>query len=333
MRGKTGPRVAVIGGGSGSAVLLSGLKQHTSNITAIVSMFDSGGSTGILREEFGYPPFGDIRQCLLALAGDDPKAAALRTAFEFRFSSSSSLRGHSVGNLVLAALTSAHGEGITGAIEELSAMLGITGSVVPVTLEDAHLCAELMDGTVVRTESAIDLRGEETPPIKRVFLDRPAMANAEARKAIREADTVVLGPGDLYTSVIPNLLADGIGDALRSTKARLVYVCNVMTKLGETSGYSAGDFVRTVAEYLDGRKLDYAIVNTQPIPPAVQASYIAEGAKPVAADGAQVLEYASNVVHEPLLNLGPPVRHDPERLAALVMKLAGKARGASQLPA
>jgi uncharacterized cofD-like protein len=314
----------VIGGGSGSAVLLSGLKRHTSNITAIVSMFDSGGSTGILREEFGYPPFGDIRQCLLALAGDDHNAAALRTVFEFRFSSSSSLRGHSVGNLVLAALTSAHKDGITGAIEELSAMFNARGHVVPVTLEDAHLCAELMDGTVVRTESAIDLRGEETPPIKRVFLDKPVMANPEARKVIREADVVVLGPGDLYTSVIPNLLAEGIGDALCSTKARLVYVCNVMTKLGETSGYTAGDFVRSVAGYLDGRKLDYAVVNTQPIPQAVRETYMAEGAEPVAADGETVLEYARNVVHEPLLNLGPPVRHDAERLAALVMKLAGR---------
>jgi uncharacterized cofD-like protein len=287
-------------------------------------MFDSGGSTGILREEFGYPPFGDIRQCLLALAGDDQNAAALRTVFEFRFSSSSSLRGHSVGNLVLAALTSAHKDGITGAIEELSGMFSLRGDVVPVTLEDAHLCAELMDGTVVRTESAIDLRGEETPPIKRVYLDRPVIANPAARKAIREADAVVLGPGDLYTSVIPNLLADGIGDALRTTKARLVYVCNVMTKLGETSGYGAGDFVRSVAGYLDGRKLDYAVVNTQPIPESVRETYLAEGAEPVEADGEHVLEHALNVVHEPLLNLGPPVRHDAARLAALVIKLAGR---------
>jgi uncharacterized cofD-like protein len=303
-------------------VLLSGLKRHTQNITAIVSMFDSGGSTGILREEFGYPPFGDIRQCVLALSGDDEKAAAMRAAFEFRFSSSSSLRGHSVGNLVLAALTTALDTGITGAIAELSRMLDIVGRVIPVTLEDAHLCAELADGRVVKGESAIDLRGEETPPIRRVFLDKPVRANPEAIKAIAEADMVVLGPGDLYTSVAPNLLADGVGEALRSTDARLVYVCNVMTKLGETSGYDASRFVRTVGQFLHGRKLDYAVINTQTIPEQVLATYLAEGAAPVDPDGGHVLEYANEAVYEQLLNLGPPVRHDAEQLAALVMRLA-----------
>ena len=322
MPDRNAPKVVVIGGGSGSAVLLSGLKPHTPNITAIVSMFDSGGSTGILREEFGYPPFGDIRQCILALSGDDEKASAMRAAFDFRFSSSSSLRGHSVGNLVLAALTTAMDTGITGAIAELSRMLDIAGRVIPVTLEDAHLCAELADGRVVKGESAIDLRGEETPPIRRVFLDRNVKANPDAIAAIAEADLVVLGPGDLYTSVVPNLLADGVGQALKSTSARLVYVCNVMTKLGETAGYDAAMFAKTVWQYLGGRKLDYAVINAQMIPENVIARYLAEGAMPVDPDGEEALKYANETVHEPLLNLGPPVRHDSERLAALVMKLA-----------
>ncbi len=316
------PKVVVIGGGSGSAVLLAGLKQHTSNITAIVSMFDSGGSTGILREEFGYPPFGDIRQCLVALAGDDEKAEALRSAFDFRFHSTSSLNGHSVGNLVLAALTSALDSGVIGAISELSRMLEIKGRVIPVTLEDAQLCAELASGTVVVGESNIDQRGEETPPIKRVFLDREVRANPDALAAIAEADVVVLGPGDLYTSVVPNLLASGIPQALRSTRGPVSYVCNVMTKLGETSGYDASRFTEVVSTYLGGFKVKYAIVNTQSVPEDVQARYKTEGAEPVDPDGERLLDFAENVMNERLLNLGPPVRHDSERLAELVIDLA-----------
>ena len=316
------PRVVVIGGGSGSAVLLAGLKKRTPNITAIVSMFDSGGSTGILREEFGYPPLGDIRQCLLALAGDDEKAAAIRSAFDFRFSSSSSLRGHSVGNLILAALTSAHENGVSGAITELSRMLEITGRVVPVTLEDAHLCAELANGVVVVGESKIDQRGEETPPIKRVFLDQKVSANPEALTAIAEADVIALGPGDLYTSIVPNLLADGVSDALRETRAGVTYVCNVMTKLGETSGYDAVRFAETISAYLGGLKLDYAVVNTQPIPEDVLARYVAEGAYPVDPDGERMLEFAHELVNGSLVSLGPPVRHDGEKLAELIVNIA-----------
>ena len=285
-------------------------------------MFDSGGSTGILREEFGYPPLGDIRQCLLELAGEDERAAAIRSAFDFRFSSSSSLRGHSVGNLILAALTSAHDKGISGAISELSRMLDITGRVVPVTLQDAHLCAELANGIIVVGESKIDQRGEETPPIKRVFLDRSVKANPEALTAIAEADVIALGPGDLYTSIVPNLLADGVSDALRETRASVTYVCNVMTKLGETSGYGAVRFAETISTYLGGLKLDYAVVNTQSIPEDVLARYAAEGAHAVDPNGDRMLEFAHETVNGSLVSLGPPVRHDGEKLAELVVGIA-----------
>jgi uncharacterized cofD-like protein len=314
----------VIGGGSGSSVLLEALKKRTSNITAIVSMFDSGGSTGILREEFGYPPLGDIRQCLLALAGDDDRASSIRSAFDFRFNSSSSLRGHSVGNLILAALTSAHKNGVTGAITELSRMLEITGRVIPVTLEDAQLCAELANGVVLIGESKIDQRGEETPPIKRVFLDRKVAANPEALIAIAEADVIALGPGDLYTSVVPNLLAEGVSDALRDTKAGVAYICNVMTKMGETSGYDAARFAEAICAYLDGLKLDYAVVNTQSIPENVRARYVAEGAHPVDPDGDRIMEFAHELVNGLLVSLGPPVRHDGEKLADLVVGIAAR---------
>ncbi|MBI4220994.1 MAG: YvcK family protein, partial [Chloroflexi bacterium] len=222
------PHVVVMGGGTGCSSVLRGLKRHTDRITAIVTMFDSGGSSGILREEFGYPPLGDLRQCLVALGEEGEATEALRDAFEFRFSKESSLNGHSVGNLLLAALTTLHRD-VEGAIAEMSQILRLKGRVIPVSLAQADLCAELEDGTIVRGESRIDLRRKSLPRIREVFLDPGAPANPRAMEAILEADAVVLGPGDLYTSVIPNLLADGIVPALRKTTAALVYVCNLMT--------------------------------------------------------------------------------------------------------
>jgi uncharacterized cofD-like protein len=214
----------------------------------------------------------------------------LRSAFDFRFSSSRSLKGHSVGNLILAVLTSALDTGISGANQELSAMLDITVRVVLVTLEDANLCAELADGRVVIGEFRIDLRGEETPPINRAFLDRKVEANPEAVAAIAAADdVVVLGPGDLYTSIVPNLLASGIPEALRSTAAPVTYVCNGMTKLGETSEYDAAKFTETFIHYMGDTRLDFAVVNTQSIPSDVQARYAAEGAHPVDPDGDRIM--------------------------------------------
>ena len=315
------PRIVVIGGGSGSSVVLRGLKKHTSAITAIVTMFDSGGSTGILRKEFGYPPLGDLRQCLVALSDDDRAIDALRTAFEFRFSQNSSLNGHNVGNLVLAALTSAHSD-VQGAIDEMAQMFKVRGRIVPVTLQDAHLCAELEDGTVVRTESDIDLRGEETPPIRRVFLDREVKANPAAVEAVIAADAVVMGPGDLYTSVVPNLLAAGIPDALKATRARVIYVCNLMTKLGETGGYSASRFAASLMQYMD-RRLDYVFVNTRPVPPDVRERYAAEGAEPVEPDVERLSAYADHVAGGELSNEGPPLRHDSAALADLVVRISG----------
>ncbi|MEX0762476.1 MAG: gluconeogenesis factor YvcK family protein [Dehalococcoidia bacterium] len=315
------PKIVVIGGGSGSSVLLRGLKAHTTDITSIVTMFDSGGSSGILRDEFGYPPLGDLRQCLVALAEDDGNTAALRMAFNFRFSKKSSLNGHSVGNLILAALTSRH-QGLQGAIDEMSQMLKLRGRVMPVTLERADLCAELEDGTVVRTEAAIDLRGEETPAIRRVFLDREVAANPRAIEAILQADAVVLGPGDLYTSIVPNLLAGGIPEALRETKAPIIYVCNLMTKLGETGGYGASDFAAAIVRYLGGRKIDFAVVHTEPVPDEIREQYAAEGATPVNPDLEDLSLHAREIVTGVYANPGPKFRHDQERLAYAVLSVA-----------
>ena len=313
-------RIVIIGGGSGSSAALRGLKSHDTDLTSIVTMFDSGGSTGILREEFGYPPLGDIRQCLVALSpSENEQIAALNSALDFRFDSSSSLQGHSVGNLVLAALTTVY-NGVQGAIDELSSMMQLKGQVVPVTLDEAHLCARLVDGVVVRTESAIDLRGANGPGIDEVFLDADVKANPRALEAINNADAILLGPGDLYTSVIPNLLVEEISDAIRDTDAPVIYACNLMTKLGETAGYGASMFASEVVRYIGGRKLDYLLVNSAKFSAEVLKVYAKETATPVELDNRDAENFANHVLVYDLAYIdGLTVRHNSERLADIVM--------------
>ena len=312
--------IVVIGGGSGSSAALRGLKAHDTSLTAIVTMFDSGGSTGILRDEFGYPPLGDIRQCLLALSpGDNERVAVLNSALDFRFDSKSSLNGHSVGNLILAALTTVYG-GVQGAIDELSEMLQLDGQVVPVTLGEAHLCARLINGEVVRTESAIDLRGANGPGISEVFLDAEVTPNPRAIDALLEADAILLGPGDLYTSVIPNLLVDGVSDAIRESGAPVIYACNLMTKLGETAGYGASNFASEVVKYLNGHKLDYLLVNHTEFSQEVLDVYANEDASPVELDNGSAEKYAHQIMVADLAYVGGlTVRHNSGKLADIVM--------------
>ena len=313
-------RIVIIGGGSGSSAALRGLKSHDTDLTSIVTMFDSGGSTGILREEFGYPPLGDIRQCLVALSPTgNEQIAALNSALGFRFDSGSSLQGHSVGNLVLAALTTVY-NGVQGAIDELSSMMQLKGQVVPVTLDEAQLCARLVDGVVVRTESAIDLRGANGPGIDEVFLDADVKANPRALEAINNADAILLGPGDLYTSVIPNLLVEEISDAIRDTNAPVIYACNLMTKLGETAGYGASMFASEVVRYIGGRKLDYLLVNSAKFSAEVLKVYAKETATPVELDNRDAENFANHVLVYDLAYIdGLTVRHNSERLADIVM--------------
>ena len=317
---KKGRSIVVIGGGSGSSVALRGLKSYDVDLTAIVTMFDSGGSTGILREEFGYPPLGDIRQCLVALSDkNDDQIVALNSALDFRFDEVSSLKGHSVGNLVLAALTTVY-SGVQGAIDELSRMMKLEGQVVPVTLDEAHLCARLIDGQVIRTESAIDLRGANGPGISEVFLDNEVSANDRALQAISEADAIMLGPGDLYTSVIPNLLVQEVSDAIRDTPSPVIYACNLMTKLGETASYSASTFASEIVKYIGGRKLDYFLVNSTKFTPDVLDVYATEDAQPVELDNVAVEKFAYEVIVSELAQTdGLKVRHHSERLAGTVM--------------
>jgi uncharacterized cofD-like protein len=318
-------KIVVIGGGSGTSAVLRGLKHWTTQVSAVVTMFDSGGSSGLLQQEFGYPPLGDLRQCLLGLCEDNEANRSLRELLDFRFNRESSLNGHSLGNLLLAALTTL-GKDLELAVDEMARLLRITGQVVPVSLERADLCAELEDGQLLRGESTIDLRGQREPRIKQVFLDPEVHANPKAVRAILEADVVVLGPGDLYTSIIPNLLVSGIPEALAATRATRVYVCNLMTKLGETDDYQASNFVEEMIHYLGSPCLDWVMVNSGKMPHEVKEAYRNEGASPVVVDLERVRSHVPGVFATHLGNNQVPLKHDSQRVAELVMRIADTGR-------
>ncbi len=310
---KRGPKVVVIGGGTGLSVLLRGLKEYTSNLTAIVTVADDGGSSGRLRGDLGILPPGDIRNCLVALADKEPLMEEL---LQYRFSTGE-LAGHSIGNLLLAALTDTTG-GFDQAVRSLSKVLAVRGQVLPATLSDITLYAELDDGRVVQGESKIS---HTAGRIKKVFL-KPSrcLPLAEALSAIREADAVVLGPGSLYTSIIPNLLVKGIPEALDRTSAIKIYVCNVMTQPGETGGYNASSHLRAIIAHA-GKFLDYVVLNTGQVPPRLRARYRQEGAEPVAADLAEVEKLGIEAVCEDLVYRTEVVRHHPDKLAQTVLRL------------
>lgn len=316
---RRGPKIVVIGGGTGLSVLLRGLKEYTSNLTAIVTVADDGGSSGRLRGELGILPPGDVRNCMVALADKEPLMEEL---LQYRFKSGE-LAGHSMGNLLLAALTEVTG-GFDQAVRSLSKVLAVRGRVLPATLADITLCAELTDGTVVQGESNIprsDCR------IKRVFL-KPArcLPLSEALVAIREADAVVLGPGSLYTSVIPNLLVKGIPEALARTEAIKIYVCNVMTQPGETDEFTASSHLRAIISHA-GRFLDYAVLNSGQVPPRLRARYRQEGARPVTADVAEVEKLGVKAVELDLIHQTDVVRHHSDKLAQAILGLVLSSKG------
>lgn len=308
-----GPRVVVIGGGTGIPVLLRGLKEYTGNLTAVVTVADDGGSSGRLRGDLGILPPGDIRNCLVALAHREP---LMEEMLQYRFSSGE-LKGHNMGNLLLAALCDISG-GFDRAVRGLSRVLAVRGQVLPVTLSHVQLCAELEDGTVVRGESQIPASGGR---IKRVFLDpETCRPNVEVLQAIREADAIIMGPGSLYTSILPNLLVPEIAGAISRSGAVKVYVCNVMTQPGETEGYSAADHLRALVKHA-GPVADYMVVNTGSVPARLLGRYRREGAAPVEPDLEAVRELGVEPVPGDLVHESDLVRHHPDRLARLVMRL------------
>lgn len=314
-----GPKIVIIGGGTGSSTVLKGLRKFNVQLSAIVTMFDSGGSSGQLGREFGYPPFGDLRQFLVALSDEAEDTRVLRETLQFRFGGNNGLSGHNVGNLLMAGLMS-HSDDLDQAVDEISKMLRVQGNVIPVTSERAELCATLENGKIIRGESNIDVRLESLPRITNVFLEPCVSASLKAVNAILEADAVVLGPGDLYTSIIPNLLADGIPQALAASNATKIYVCNLMTKRGETDAYKASDFVKEISGYIGSASLDWAVVNTGMPEHVVKTAYKAEQAFPVKADLDAVQAYVPGVMASSLGTTDLPLRHDSYQTSASIME-------------
>ncbi len=309
-----GYKIVAIGGGTGLSTLLRGLKRSTSNLTAVVTVADDGGSSGRLRNELGILPPGDIRNCLVALSDDE---AMVTDLFKYRFAEGEGLTGHSFGNLFLAAMT-----GITGnfdrAIKESSRVLKIKGRVLPATLETVQLCAQLVDGSFVRGETNISASHRQ---IARLSLE-PAGARPlrEVLDALRDADAIVLGPGSLYTSVLPNVLIEGIARAVADSSALKMYVCNVMTQPGETDDFTASAHVRTLLEQSGERVCDYVILNEEP-PRRLLEVYAEEGQVPVGADRAAIEALGVRVIGANVISETQTVRHDSQRLAEVVLKM------------
>ena len=327
-------RIAVIGGGTGSYTVLRGLKTYPVDLTAIVSVLDDGGSSGRLRDEFGHLPPGDVRRCLLALAADDEVSQLLRRLFEYRFERGAGLNGHSVGNLLLTALTEIAGD-LEGAIRSATRLLNVRGDVIPVTLEESRLRARLADGRSVVGESNIDLRREHpNVPIRSVHLEPAVAVNPRAAAALRRADVIVIGPGDLYTSLMPNLLVDGIPAAVRASQAPVIYVSNLMTKHGETDGYSAADMAEVVRQALGVEVLDAVVASDDSFAPALLHRYAAEHSQPVTPDRARLGRLARHVHCEALAMRADIARHDPELLARALLHTvdALRARRAGPVP-
>jgi uncharacterized cofD-like protein len=307
-----GYKIVAIGGGTGLSTLLRGLKRRTSNLTAVVTVSDDGGSSGRLQKELGVLPPGDVRNCLVALADDE---ALVTDLFRYRFTEGEGLSGHSFGNLFLAAMS-----GITGnfdqAIKESSRVLNVVGRVLPATLGVVRLCAELEDGTIVEGETKISLTKQ---PIKRVFFD-PAAATPldEVIAAIRDADAIVLGPGSLFTSVAPNFLVSRIAREVAHAHAVKMYVCNVMTQPGETDGMTAADHVEALLANAGERVCEYVIVNDEP-PSRLLGAYAQEGQVPVEPDVERIAALGLEPVTAAVIGETETVRHDPEKLASVVL--------------
>ena len=310
-----GAKIVVFSGGSGGATILRGLKKYFHNPTAIVTMFDSGGSTGRLRDEFGILPPGDVRACILALAPED-QSGLLRELLNYRFTSNGGLNGHNLGNLILTALGDISG-GEEKGIEALSELLQIEGRVLPVTLDYANLYARLSNGQILEGETTIDMRTETELLIKKVYLEPKVKIYPLTQEAIMAADTIVFGPGDLYTSIIPSLLVGGVTKALSKTNAKLVYVCNVMTKRSETKNFDASMHARELLKYAHRDEFDVIICNKSPIRKSVLEEYAREGKEPVRISET-LSQFAKKVVTKNLVSSSDTLRHNSMLLAETI---------------
>ncbi|GIP40267.1 gluconeogenesis factor [Paenibacillus sp. J31TS4] len=312
------PKIVVIGGGTGLSVMLRGLKEKPLDITAIVTVADDGGSSGILRDEMQIPPPGDIRNVLIALADVEPMLSQM---LQHRFAGGSVLAGHSLGNLILAAMKEITGDFVSG-VKELSRVLAVRGRVLPAADHSIVLKAEMEDGSIVEGESKIPKAGLK---IKRVFIE-PADVQPlpEALEAVEEADAILIGPGSLYTSIMPNLLVPNLAEKIIASKALKLFVCNVMTQPGETDDYTVGDHLRAVSDHIGQDIFDYVIVNNGNIPPQVQLKYAEEGARPVGLDLEEVTERGCRVIADRLVMFRTYLRHDAEKLSDHIYDLVNR---------
>ncbi|HUB78676.1 MAG TPA: uridine diphosphate-N-acetylglucosamine-binding protein YvcK [Bryobacteraceae bacterium] len=330
MQDKSPLRVVAIGGGNGLSALLQGLKQFAGqstrkapalDITAIVTVTDDGGSSGRLRREFDVLPPGDIRNCMVAMSED---SALLSRLFQYRFKAGRGLKGHSFGNLFLTALTEIMGD-FPEAVRVSSEVLKIAGRIYPSTAANVALEATLEDGAKVVGETRIS---RSRRPIRRVqLIPRKVPPLEAALAAIAEADVITLGPGSLFTSVVPNLLVEGVAAAIQRSAAVRAYFVNLMSQPGETTGFLASDHIRAIHKHAGNRRfVDYAVVNIRPITSAVKKRYASQAAQPVENDIEALLEMGVKVVAAGLAQRGDKVRHEPLATAAVVMNLAEEGR-------
>ena len=314
-----GPRIVAVGGGTGLSTMLRGLKKYTQNLTAIVTVADDGGGSGMLRQDLGMPPPGDIRHCMEALANTEPIMEKLLT---YRFTEGT-LAGQSFGNLILAALN-----GVTGsfeqAVSEMSHVLAITGQVIPVTSADVQLEAVFANGARVIGESQIAaFKKEQDCRIHHVSLipERP-QATPAALEALGEADLILLGPGSLYTSIIPNLLVEGVARAIARSDAPKLYICNIMTQDGETEGYTAADHLEALLVHGEPGLVDLCLANTDPVSPGLLEKYREEDAAPLTVDRERIAALGLELVERPVASTGGDyARHDPDKLAWAVLEI------------
>ncbi len=313
-------KVTVIGGGSGIFNVLKGLKDYPVDLTSVVTAFDSGGSAGELRDEFGILPPGDLRRSLVALS-PETENQTLRDLFSYRFASTSSLKGHSFGNLLLSALNDITGSEIA-AIKKAGEILNIKGRALPVSVDQAEVCAELEDGTIVRSETNIDIpRHDGSKRIKKVYLNPPATAYREAYEAVLQADLVVIGPGDLFSSILPNILVRGMSQALKGTSGKVAYIPNLMSKWGETHGFKSSDLVREVLNYSGLRQMDYLICNDQPLNEELLKRYRLERSYPIAVDEQSLKTLTKELIKGDILWQSDIIRHDAGKLSRVIVDL------------
>lgn len=312
-------RVVIIGGGTGLSTLLRGLKTFPLDLTAIVTVADDGGSSGRLRDDLDIPPPGDIRNVIAALSDAEPLVAEM---FQYRFKHSLDLEGHSLGNLMLAALTDLTGD-FSHAVREMSRVLNVNGTVLPAANQLVTLNAELEDGTIIKGESKIPAYMQ---PIKRVFLEPGNVKTLpDTIQAILSADVIVIGPGSLYTSILPNLLVKDIKNALLRAEAKKIYICNLMTQAGETYGYTASDHVQALYSHVGADFLDAILIDKIQMPKGVAERYKKEKAWPVEYDEERLKKLGLEVYRQDIADIfGEAVRHEPMKVAKWLYEYASE---------